>query len=175
MSQSKSKNKHKPILVVHQPLSAKVYKAVFKPFESTKYLDVHALKAANKATIECGTVEAPGVSQTVAAEIQNGMIVALKPVACKGCQPKPGKKRSESALRKTNEKIAEGLKQKGIFPTRLPIPVKISPLLGIEIPIGPIIIVIGDDFCIEIWNGNRLCWWCLFSPNGCIDFGPPLP
>jgi hypothetical protein len=62
-----------------------VYRAAFRPFESTKYLDTRALARVRKATIEIGTLEVTGLSFTVAAEIRKGMITRVQPVACAGC------------------------------------------------------------------------------------------
>jgi hypothetical protein len=169
--------KQKPLAEVSSPLRARAYRAKFRPFESTKYLDVAALKAAKKVTIECGTLEVAGISFQVAAEIQRGMIVALKPLGCEGCTPKGSKKASSAALKKTTAALARKLKQGDISQPALPMPLQISAQRGFDIPIGPIVIVIGGDIwidvCIQIWIGNKLCWWCLFGPNGCIGFGPP--
>ncbi|MDO8943558.1 MAG: hypothetical protein Q7U75_10265 [Desulfobacterales bacterium] len=169
----------KPILELQSPLKVKVYRATFRAFESTRFLDAAALKATTKATIECGTLEAGGLSQIIAAEIRRGKIVALLPVGCKGCAPRKGGKVGSAVLKKTVRLVAQKLRDAGIETPSMPIPVVISRRLGLQIPFGPIIIVIGDpgdggfDFCIQIWIGNKFCWWCLLSPSGCIEFGPP--
>ena len=68
------------------PPRTRVYRAAFRPFESTKYLDTRALAKVRKATIEIGTLEVPGRSFPVAAEIRKGMITRLQPVACAGAR-----------------------------------------------------------------------------------------
>ncbi|MCW5573776.1 MAG: hypothetical protein KIT37_12200 [Steroidobacteraceae bacterium] len=171
--------KQRPLLEIRKPARVRVYRGKFTPFESTKYLDVKALKRAKKAAIECGTVEAAGLRQTVMAEIVKGRVVALKPVACEGCNPKPrkSKKPGRAELRKLMVQVRKGLADQGINVRPKPVPLRISPRLGFQIPIGPIIIVIGDpspwgvDICFEWWDGNTLCWWCIFGASGCITFG----
>jgi len=173
----------RPLLEIKKPLRARVYRAKFRALETTKFLDAKALKAAKKVTIEVGTLEIAGMTQAIAADIRNGMVVALKPVACQGCDGKGAtqkrKQIGKAAFKKTIQLVAAALKDGGISTVPMPMPLKLSRRFGFRIPIGPIIIVIGDpdggfDFCIEIWIGNELCWWCLFGANGCIDFGPPF-
>jgi hypothetical protein len=178
MSTYPSSKKQKPLLVLKKSIAAKVYTAKFRPFESTKYLNVKALKGVKKALIEVGTVEGGGKSATVAAEIQYGKVVGLRPLGCKGCDVKAKRPVKQSVLKQVSEQIALAVVKGGVKPPHFPAPVQISSALGFRIPIGPIIIIILDpdtifDVCIEIWIGNKLCWWCLFGPNGCIEFGPP--
>lgn len=179
MKKPTPKKTSKPLLELQAPLKVKVYRAAFRAFEATRYLDASALKAAKKVTIECGTLEFAGFSQVVSAEIRRGQVVALLPVGCKGCEPRKGKKAGAAALKKSVRLVGQKLRDAGILSPTLPTPVVISRRLGFEIPFGPIIIVIGDpgdggfDFCVQIWIGNKLCWWCLLSPSGCIGFGPP--
>jgi len=175
---SSNRLKQKPIFEIKSPLRARVYRAKFRPFEATKFLDAKALRRAKRVTIEVGRLDAAGMTQTICAEVHNGMVVALKPVGCPGCDSSRSSKIGHAAFKKTIRLVSAAIKDRGITTTPTPMPIKISSRLGFEIPIGPIIIVIGDpgdgfDLCIEIWIGNKLCWWCLFSPNGCIDFGPP--
>lgn len=180
MRRSKTKQQ-RPLVEIKKPLRARVYRAKFRPLETTKFLDVKALRKARKATLEVGTVDVAGTSVAIAADIRNGKIVALKPVTCKGCDAKPSmqgrRKINRAALRKTMQLAGAALKKRGVTPPPMPMPIRVSARLGFEIPLGPIIIIIGPDgvdICFQIWIGNRLCWWCLFSPNGCIDFGPPI-
>lgn len=65
----------------------------FRPFESTKYLDLKALRKVAKTTIEIGTIEAPGLSATLVAEIKKGMITRLRPMGCVGCKPRKARRR----------------------------------------------------------------------------------
>lgn len=168
-----------PLLEIRKPARVRVYRGEFTPFESTKYLDVKALKRATSARIECGTVEAAGIKQTVVAEISKGMIVALKPIACEGCNVKPVKSRKygRAEIKKMMVRVRTELEDQGINVRPKPMPLRISPRLGFQIPIGPIIIIIGDpspggfDLCLEWWDGNKLCWWCIFGASGCITFG----
>lgn len=180
MKKSKRRSrKQAPLLEIRKPIRIRAYRGEFTPFESTKYLDVRALKRAKKATIECGTVEAAGLKQTVAAEISKGMVVALRPIACEGCNPKPkkSKKYGRAELKKMMVHVRKELADRGIDVRPKPMPLRISPRLGFQIPIGPIIIIIGDpspggfDICFEWWDGNTLCWWCIFGASGCITFG----
>jgi len=180
MRKAKSRTRaKKPLLQIRKPLRISVYRGKFQAFEATKFLDEKALKAAKKVTIECGTVEAAGIKQTVAAEIRYGVVVALKPIGCAGCEPKTKpRKLTASQVKQTIRQIESALIANGLDqqPPK-PIPLKISRSLGFEIPFGPIIIVIGDpspggfDLCFQWWFGNELCWWCLFGANGCITFG----
>lgn len=170
--------KQSPLLEIRKPIRIRVYQGEFTAFESTKYLDAKALKRAKKATIEVGTVEVAGLKQTVAAEISRGMVVALKPIACEGCNPKPrkSKKYGRAELKKMMVQVRRELAARGINPRPKPMLVRVSARLGFQIPIGPIIIVIGEpplgfDLCFEWWDGDTLCWWCVFGPSGCITFG----
>lgn len=180
MKKSKRRGRRQaPLLEIRKPVRIRVYRGEFTPFESTKYLDAKALGRAKEATIECGTVEVAGLKQTVAAEIRSGMVVALRPIACEGCNPKPKKlkKYGRAELKRMMVHVRKALAERGIDARPRPMPLKISPRLGFQIPIGPIIIIIGDpspggfDICIEWWSGNTLCWWCIFGASGCITFG----
>ncbi len=158
----------------------RAYRGKFTPFESTKYLDVKALERARKATIECGTIEAGGFKQTVSAVIQGSKLVALKPIGCEGCGAprKNPKKVPSTELKKAIAGVRRQLKDRGLDVRPRPTALRMSPRLGFQIPIGPIIIIIGDpapggicDLCIEWWSGDTLCWWCLYGASGCIRFG----
>lgn len=179
MKKPKSRRrKQAPLLEIRKPLRVRVYRGKFRSFEWTKYLDQRALKATKKATIACGTVEAAGFKQAVSAEIYKGMIVALKPDACDGCEPKKSAKIGSAALKKAMRQVRRELADRGIDLPVTPVPLRISRQHGFEIPIGPIIIIFGDpapggifDICFEWWNGDTLCWWCLIGSSGCITFG----
>lgn len=169
--------KQAPLLEIRKPIRVRVFRGKFRPFEATKFLDAKALKAAKSATIECGTVEAAGIKQTVSAVIRDGRIVALRPVACEGCAPTKSRRwRSAPEIKQAMREVQAKLADRGLDGPQKPMPIKVSRRLGFEIPIGPIIIVIGEppiglDFCIAVWDGNKYCWWCLFGPSGCITFG----
>src|SRR5262245_20136744 len=77
----------RPLATIDRPIRARVYRARLRPFQSTKYLDAKALRKVRKATIEIGTLEAPGMSCPVAAEIRRGLITSLRPVGCAGSKP----------------------------------------------------------------------------------------
>lgn len=69
--------KMRPLGTLRRPLKAKIYRARFRPFESTKYLDQDALRKVGKTTIEIGTVEAPGVSFTLCIICEFGWICGI--------------------------------------------------------------------------------------------------
>jgi hypothetical protein len=169
--------KQAPLIEIRKPVRIRVYRGKFRAFESTRFLDVKALKAARKAVIECGTVEAAGVKQTVSAIVSDGTVVGLRPIACEGCAPtKRRRKATSSELKAAMRQVQARLADLGLDGPRKPMALKVSRRLGFEIPIGPIIIVIGEppyglDLCISWWDGNKYCWWCLLGPSGCIGFG----
>jgi hypothetical protein len=171
-----AQKKQKPLFELKTPLRARVYRAKFRPFESTKYLNAKALKSAKKATIECGTVEINGTSVTLSAEIRRGKIVSVKPHACESCSPKTGKKIfSRSSAKELLRTVARELENRGIPHPKMAL--AITGGLGFGIPIGPIVIIIGTDpdegvdwfdFCIVIYSGAGSCIYCLLAPNACI-------
>lgn len=173
-----SRTTSRPLLALDAPIKVRVYRGKFKPFEATRYLDLAALKSARKATVECGTIEVAGLRQTVAAEIRKGMVVALRPVHCEGCAPRGKRRTNATKLKKAMKAVRAELAARGIDPEPKPIPLKTSSRLGFQIPIGPIIIIIGDpapggvfDLCIEWSDGRQTCWWCLFGESGCMTLG----
>lgn len=171
----RTSRKPKPLAEVRSPVRIRAYRAKFRPFEATRYLDVRALKRAKKARIECGTVDVAGKTITLEAEVRSGRVVALRPIGCDACAPGKAQKLGSPALKTAMRAMVRQLEQRGVRPQGKPMPLRISARRGFQFPIGPIIIVIGDwDFCVEIWIGNELCWWCLFGPSGCIEFGPPF-
>lgn len=168
----------KPLIEVRKPLRVRVYRGKFKPFASTKYLDAGALRRLRKGRIEVGTVEAAGSRQTVAAEIRNGKVVALKPVACENCTPKRSKKTGRAVLKESLRQVGVELREQGLDRPMRPVAIRISRRFGFEIPIGPIVIIIGDpapggifDVCYTETNGNQYCWWCLLGESGCMTLG----
>ena len=58
----------------------------FAPSNPRSTSIIAALRRAPKATVEIGTVEAPGVSCTLVAEVRKGMITRVKPLPCVGCK-----------------------------------------------------------------------------------------
>lgn len=164
--------KLKPLLRITKPVKAVVYRAKVKPYGSLKYLDLRALARARKAEVEIGVLETPAGSPTVVAEIKNGQVVRFGPKECSNCLKNHGKVK----LAKLREVIAQTGRLKG--GVTLPIPVaRTFGSTGLRIPIGPIVIVIGEPdetFCIE-WTttDGTICWWCLFDQSGCMSMGPP--
>ena len=155
-----------------------LHRATFHPFESTKYLNINALKKVALAKIELGSIEGGGVETTLVATIRNGKIIRLAPATCRGCaeksNAKPKAKRSEpnAAVKKSVHEALAYMKEKGLNPVKLPIPVTSEALLGIEI--GPIII---GPVIIDIWPPNicivldepdgSWCTYCLWGPTVC--------
>jgi hypothetical protein len=81
-------------------------------------------------------------------------------------------------LKKAIADVRQQLTDRGLDVRPRPAALQMSARRGFQIPIGPIIIIIGDpapggifDLCIEWWNGDTLCWWCLIGSSGCITFG----
>ena len=149
--------KRRPRVTPRRPTRAKIHRAKFRPFESTKYLDKDALRKVAKTTIEIGTVEAPGVSFTLAAEIRRGMITRLSPVSCGEC--KPGRA-SRAKLKKV---LTEARQRREVKSSpKLPMRLRISRTRGIVI--GQIVIVIDEGIpCVWIWIGQFLCIICEFG------------
>src|SRR5688572_19362549 len=143
------------------PPRIRVYRAAFRPFESTKYLDTRALGKARKATIEIGTLEVPGFSFPVAAEIRKGMIARLQPVACPGAaRGRLSATRMKATLAEVTRRVEAAREPYPKFPT----PLAISRRTGASIKIGPIVIILEDDVpCIWIWVGSSYCLICTFG------------
>jgi hypothetical protein len=138
-----------------------VYRAVFRPFESTKYLDTRVLAKVRKATIEIGTLEVTGLSFPVAAEIRKGMITRLQPVACAGC---PSGRLSAARMKTILAGVTRRIEAAQEPSLKLPMPLAISRRAGASIKIGPIVIIVDDDApCIWIWVGSRYCLICTFG------------
>ena len=143
------------------PRRVRVYRAAFRPFESTKYLNARALKKVRKATIEIGTLEVPRLSIPVAAEVRKGMITRLQPVVCAGCSTgKLGAGRLKTVLADVTRRIEAAQEP---YP-KFPMPLAISRRTGASIKIGPIVIIIDEAApCIWIWVGGRYCLICTFG------------
>jgi hypothetical protein len=175
-TRKRKSKKPKPLATLRGAFTAKIYRSKFKAFESTRYLDVKALKKARKVTVEIGSVEGGGVSVTLAAEIRNGIITKLKPVSCPGCEkPAPKKKRSTEESKAFHLKLVKRLREIGIPPPIVPKPLRSIEDLS-DIDIGPITIFPDGrfDICITIIETDGTeCMYCLFGPSSCMKLGPP--
>ncbi len=164
--------KSKPLATFGTSPRVEIHRGRFHAFESTKYLNLAALKRASKARIEIGRVEAGGFEATLVAEVRRGMITALTPLACKGCGGDGGaqgkRKRAAGGVAKKAIRLAlEHVRDRGYPVVKLPIPIT----KDLEIPIGPVIIVFGPgwDVCIVIeWPDGEICIYCLFSSGLCV-------
>jgi hypothetical protein len=177
---AKKSNKHGVLFKLKAPLKVTAYRGKFRLFEASKYFDLRALRTAKrKVAIECGTIEAGGHSFTIAAEIKGGEIVALRPLACAECHSRKSKPRkvSSETLKRTMLAVKEELERRKIPSPRFPQRLRSSARL-ISIPLGPIVITIGDfpedgwDACITVYiPGFNICWCCIFSGCRCYDTG----
>lgn len=142
-----------------RPKKAKSYRAKFRPFTATKYLDEASLRKVTKTTIEIGTVEAPGVSFTLVAEVRKGMITRLAPASCPGCKPGRVAKGRLKNLLAESKRLMKTLETST---PRLPMRLSVSRIRGIKI--GPIVIVVDEGIpCVWIWIGQFLCIICEFG------------
>ena len=161
MPKSRTATRRRLLATIDGPPRTRVYRAVFRPFESTKYLDTRALAKVRKATIEIGTLEVPGRSFPVAAEIRKGLITRLQPVACAGC---PSGRLSAPRMKKILAAVTRRIEAAREPYPKFPIPLAISRRTGASIKIGPIVIIIDEDLpCIWIWVGGRYCLICTFG------------
>ena len=156
------------------PVKAKLYRGKFRPFESTKYLDVAAIKQARKVPIEIGTIEAPGVKTTLVAEVREGMITKIKPRGCPNCMKrKPETKTAKAAFKKVAREALKRVQTLGEPVLKLPIPIESAR----TIDIGPIVIIYNDhfDICLVVdFPDGKMCFYCLFGPWICAGpIGPP--
>jgi hypothetical protein len=111
------------------------------------------------ARIEIGTLEAPGVSCTLVAEIRKGMITGLSPLPCAGCR---GRRVSSAKLKKLLTAVTSRIEAMGGQPLRLPMPLARSGIWGGRI--GPIVIVIDEGIpCVWIYIGDKVCVICAFD------------
>lgn len=175
----------KPLFSIAGPVPARVFRGRFKPFASTAYLSARALKLAEKAFIECGTLEVGGHSVTLVAEVRSGIITEIKPRGCDCCTPRKGKPAASTAQVKALQLAVNAeLTRRKVEHPKWPIGTVARASLGFGIPIGPIIIIIGTfpgegidtfDICIVINSGDgKSCTYCLLRPTACIELGGPL-
>ena len=144
-------------------IKAKVYKARFRPFQATRYLNIAALKKAKKAVIEIGSIEAAGRSATLAAEIRNGAIVQIRPKPCRNCaKEKAPVKAHRAELKKVSLEALKRVRDRGLPVVRLPIRITSAQSLDFPDP-GPIIIL--------TWNNHGTICFPIVMPDGSIcDF-----
>jgi hypothetical protein len=182
MAAKNTKRKDKPLFRIRGALEVRAYRAKFRAYEATRYLNVGALRAKRKVTIEFGALEVAGKSYPVSVEIRNGSITSLIPSECTGCESKAHgrkKKIGSAALKKIMQAVDSELKERGLSTLRLPVPLKrVVSRRAINIPLGPIVITIGDlgddgfDCCVTIYiPGFNICWCCVF--NGCHCYAMP--
>jgi hypothetical protein len=143
----------------------------FSPAAHLQYLNVAALERTKKAVVEIGSISAGDRVIPLAAEVHRGQVVALRPVACKGCKP-DGRRGLAGTARKEALKVALRRARESKRPSiRLPMPV--SRLIGAKQRIRAII----NDFdihcyfwdcCIFITDDDG--WTCAY----CIRSGPGI-
>jgi len=148
-----------PLATLRRPFKVKIYRGKIRPFASTRYLDMAALRKATRARIEFGTLEAPGVSCTLVAEIRRGMITGLTPLPCAGCRVR---RVSQARLKALLTAVTTRIEAMGGPQPRLPIPLARSGIWGGRI--GPIVIVIDEGIpCVWIYVGDTVCVICAFD------------
>ena len=165
------KNKsQKPLFTIGKRVKAKVYKARFRPFQATRYLNIVALKKAKKAVIEIGSIEAVGRSATLAAEIRNGAIVDISPVPCRNCAKEKAQVKAHRAeLKKVAIEAMKRVREKGLPVVQLPIPITRvqSFYLGSEL-----IFIFLDgifDICFpKYYPDGWFCLDCITGPSVCV-------
>lgn len=170
----KSSNRRpKPLATIGTRPKVEIHRARFRPFESMKYLNLAALKRAGKARIEIGRIEGGGMEATLMAEVSKGMITKITPLACKGCLPAgrsgAGRRTASAATKRVLREALERVRERGYPVIQLPMPLTTRAI--IEVPIGPIIVVIGPgiELCVVIeWSDGEICIYCLFSPGLCV-------
>jgi hypothetical protein len=162
MAKSRNARRSPVIATIGGPPKIKIYRATFRPFDTTKYLDTRALAKVGKATIEVGTLEVPGHRVPIAAEVRRGRITALRPAAGLVC---PGRRKASAAsLKRMLYAVTREVESRGVPYLRLPMPLAVSRRAGLTI--GPIVIVIvveEDAPCIWIWVNSRYCLVCTFG------------
>ena len=171
---TRQRKAQRALATIGGPVKAKLYRGKFRAFESTKYLDVAALKQAKKVPIEIGTIEAPGVKATVVAEVREGMITKIKPLGCPNCMKhKPETKTGKAAFKKAAHEALKRVRTLGEPVVKLPIPIESAR----TIDIGPIVIIYKDhfDICIVVdFPDGKMCLYCLFGPWICAGPIGPL-
>src|SRR3989442_5500603 len=97
-----------PLFTMRGAVKAAVYKAEFRPFKANEYLNIAALKKAKEALVEIGSIEVPGVSAVLAAEIHNGAITGIRPVSSH-VHPRRGRgvKAAKAAPKETTDRMLE--------------------------------------------------------------------
>jgi len=152
--------KQRLLATIRRPVRARIYRGKFRPFASLKYLDLRALRRASKATLELGTVEAPGVSVTLVADVRKGMITRVRPLPCVGCKRRPlGKTKLKQMLTEVTKRV-EALGQPQ---PRLPMALN-EDGGSWGGTFGPITIIIDEGIpCIWIYVGDTVCVICAFD------------
>ena len=152
--------KQRPLATIRRPVKAKIYRGKFRPFASLQYVDLRALRRAPKATIEIGTVEAPGVSVTLVADVRKGMITKVRPLPCVGCKRRPI---GQAKLKRTLAEVTKRVEALGRPQPRLPMALTESGGTWGG-TFGPITIVIDEGIpCIWIYVGDTVCIICAFD------------
>ncbi len=178
MDTVKATKQPKPIATVDGAVKAEIYRATFKPFDVLKYLDRKALKKAEQATFEIGTISGGGVTATLAIEVARGVVTGIRPVFSASL-PKPPKGGPSATTQK--KVLLEALKKLGSHgpvPLDLPKPIALFWEDPWEIDIGPITIILGgglSNICINVAGGTDgvVCSYCLFGVTVCSQTGPP--
>ena len=170
------RRKQKPLATIRGRVNASIYKAKFQPFESTKYLNVAALKKARKVPIQIGTIEAAGRKVIVEAEVRKGLITKIRPVGCENCGPLKSKGKANGAFKKMARESLKRVRDLGKPVVKLPIP--ISHLSRSHIVFGPVVVDWDNPrlgMCISVdYTDGVSCVWCQNSPfSFCI--GPSTP
>src|SRR5262249_8498287 len=163
------RRKQKPLATIRGPVRTEIYKAKFQPFESTKYLNLAALKKARKVPIQIGTIEAAGRKVAVEAEVSKGFITKIKPLACEDCGPLKSKGKASGAFKKAAREALKRVRDLGKPNVKLPIP--ISHLARSYIDFGPVIIDSSKKgvMCITVtYTDGACCTWCSNGIAWCI-------
>jgi hypothetical protein len=162
MAKPRSARKSLLIARIGGPPTIEIYRAAFRPFATTRYLDARALAKVRKATIEVGTLEVPGHCVPIAAEVRRGRITALRPVPGLVCPDR--RKASAASLKRMLDTVTREIESRRLPYLRLPVPLAVSRRAGLTI--GPIVIVVvveDDAPCIWIWVNSRYCLICTFG------------
>ena len=137
------RRKQKPLATIRGPVNAVIYKAKFQPFESTKYLNVAALKKAKKVPIQIGSIEAAGMKVTVEAEVDKGLITHIRPAGCENCGPPKSKGKTSGAFKKVAREALERVRALGKPTVKLPIPISHLSREAVDrIHFGPVLITL---------------------------------
>ena len=136
-----------------------IYRAKFQLFESTKYLNVAALKKARKVPIQIGTIEAAGMKATVVAEVHKGLITKIRPVDCENCGPLKSKGKASGAFKKLAREAFKRVRDLGRPAVKLPIPIS---HLSRSFRFGPVVVInLGGAICIiATYTDGAICMFC---------------